>query len=558
MNMQKHALRLLVALAVAISFPVGIKAQNAATQQATCDKYRVAIERCSELISEFYTAHALLAPVPVSFLDFPPTNTKAFANEIEPAAVYQTLKAGLNEDAAQAAQAALQTISTTAAVTQVGGSSGANGSTNLATKPTTTDLISLASESGAFTDTVNGTTATLQANALGLMKYMGNKPIFERWESEFADRIQPLTFAVTLNVAQSSSSTVATTGSANTTTSTSIAAVLLPANNASFSSFTASYNLYRPYGPQDKTFLANWAKALTVNSSAFSAGTATIQSAIALLLPPAVVATLPTNMKTPLDTWHTAAAAAEKTPSFDAFVAAYRAYSDLFCSYVMSLPNAPTNAMTLVKAIQSFDSAVDTVINQARGTPLATLNYTYSMPVQKPATHEFTAAVSYLFKGNPQESKPSFMSGVQLTGNFTGAIYSSVPAGATYSRLRDLQISAEVDKPFGGTVSAPRGTLSAAGYGQYQYDPTVLNITAGNLVPGTNISLPSNAQVLLGTSGWLGVVQGKLVVNLKSGLTLPIAVKWSNKTDLIQGNDVRGQVGLSYDLSALSSLITGK
>jgi hypothetical protein len=76
-------------------------------------------------------------------------------------------------------------------------------------------------------------------------------------------------------------------------------------------------------------------------------------------------------------------------------------------------------------------------------------------------------------------------------------------------------------------------------------------------VPGTNIPLPGDAQVLLGTAGWLGVAQGKLTINLKKGFTLPVAVKWSNKTDFLKGDDVRGQVGLSYDLSALSKLISG-
>jgi hypothetical protein len=69
--------------------------------------------------------------------------------------------------------------------------------------------------------------------------------------------------------------------------------------------------------------------------------------------------------------------------------------------------------------------------------------------------------------------------------------------------------------------------------------------------------LPCNAQVLPGTKGWIGVSR-KLVFNLGKGLSLPVALKWSNKTDLIKGNDVRGQLGLSYDLSALSKLISSK
>jgi hypothetical protein len=163
--------------------------------------------------------------------------------------------------------------------------------------------------------------------------------------------------------------------------------------------------------------------------------------------------------------------------------------------------------------------------------------------------------LSYLFKGDdPKKRTP--LTGAQLTANFATSIYATVPAGAAYGRLRDFQLSGEFDKPFGGTPDEPRGTWSLAGYGQYQYDPTVLKITAGNLVPGTNIGLPGDAQVLLGTAGWLGVAQGKLVINLKKGLNIPVAVKWSNKTDFLKGSDVRGQVGLSYDLSALSKLIS--
>lgn len=152
----------------------------------------------------------------------------------------------------------------------------------------------------------------------------------------------------------------------------------------------------------------------------------------------------------------------------------------------------------------------------------------------------------------------TFFSGAELTGNFTASLYAKVPTGATYGRFRDVQASAEFDKPFGGTIAEPRGIFSLAGYGQYQYDPTVLNITQGNLVPGTNISLPSNAQVLLGTKGWICVAQGKIVFNLSKGLSIPVALKWSNKTDLLKGSDVSGQLGLSYDLSALSKLVSSK
>ena len=126
-----------------------------------------------------------------------------------------------------------------------------------------------------------------------------------------------------------------------------------------------------------------------------------------------------------------------------------------------------------------------------------------------------------------------------------------------YGRVQSYQFSGEYDQPI-GPKTAPRAVLSLAGYGQYQYNPTVLNISSGNLAPGTNITLPDNAQVLLGTAGWLGVTQAKVVFYVGKGLTIPVAFKWSSKTDLLPQNNWKGQFGVTYDFSALSSMLSGK
>lgn len=540
-------------------------------QQSSCDRHHET-DRCQQLVNEFYVSHGLLAASPSVPLDQPWGDTVALGNKLAPKAILLQLSTDLKAQAQTdlAAQKALQTISTSAAITQVGGSPSTSGSTNLVTKPTTTDFLSMAAESGAFTDTLNGNALTLQANALGLTKYLANNPVFARWDSSLADRIQPLSFTVSLNVAQSGTSTAPTTGSANSSTPKSIASVVLPTNNASFGSFRANYAIYRPYNPQDKTFLANWRKALVSNQTLLNSTGSAIKVALDALLSPAVMQEIAENLATPQSEWHQAGASAERQANFDAFVTAYETYDDAVCNYILSRPDSPKNALALYRALDAFNAAAYTVLNQARGTPLATMSYTYSTPSAKPATHDFTIVFSELFRGGKdirdasgkktgqKDETRTFLSGAQLTGNFTASIYAKLPTGVTYGRLRDLQVSTEFDKPFGGTIAEPRGVFSLAGYGQFQYDPTVLNITQGNLVPGTNISLPANAQVLLGTKGWLSVAQGKIVFNLSKGLSIPVALKWSNKTDLTKGNDVRGQLGLSYDLSALSKLVSSK
>jgi hypothetical protein len=510
---------------------------------------------CEQLLREFQNRD-LLGPAQPMRIDDPIRFTEPFTTRIAGKAILRQIESEFAIEAKQHAQTALQTISTSGANNQNGGAPTTSGSTNLVSKPTTTDFIALAAESGAF----------IQANALGLTKYFDNRPVFERWESKFADRVQPLNFTVTLNVAQTGSSTATPASSANAATPASIGSVLLPTNNASFSSFGANYAVYRPYNPQDENFLDSWRKGLASNKDALAAAVKPIAEFAQKLLDgehsDAIIATTNTS----LAEWHKVAAelkaqakvhGSNSDKLFEQFVTAYSKYDDAFSDAVLSVSeDAPKQVLDLGIAINAFKQAVYTVLNDARGKPLATFSYLYSSPEGKPATHSITAVISYLFKGDDPEKRTA-LTGAQLTANFTTSIYASLPAGATYGRLRDFQLSGEFDKPFGGTPDEPRGTWSVAAYGQYQYDPTVLNITAGNLAPGTNISLPGDAQVLLGTAGWLGVAQGKLTINLKKGLSIPVAVKWSNKTDLLPGNDVRGQVGISYDLSALSKLITG-
>jgi hypothetical protein len=368
-----------------------------------------------------------------------------------------------------------------------------------------------------------------------------------------------------LNVAQSSSTTTTTSPSANSSTPFSIPSIVLPSNNASLSSFSTSYAIYKKVDANDKTFQKNWTTAIA--SPALKTTESNLYLAFVKLVDTAKLSTDPmtdATVKTAFMAWHRDGLAAETkqtAESFEDFVVAYAAYDDALGTYILKQTGAPAAVLALDAATQLYESAIYTAFNDSRGKPLATAEYTYATPALKPATHEGTIALSYLFKGKFDSNDPkvrNFWTGDQLTGNFTASWYASLPAGATYGRFRDTQLSMEFDKPFGGTVDAPVATWSLAGYGQYQYDPTVLNITAGNLAPGTNITLPSNAQVLLGTSGWTGVVQGKLVINLKQGVTIPLAIKYSNRTDLLSNsNDVRGQIGISYDLSALSSLLPG-
>lgn len=528
-------------------------------QVATCknDGAGLAKTDCTDLVQEFYvqkTAATLLkislqdpiahlVPFIVSqrqdaFMAVATMNLKTAAeNDLEQA--FQKTGASLNNTA--------QVLSTKSAVNQTGASPGSSGSTSLVTKPTTTDLISLAAESGAFTDSINGNTLTAQANVDGLRRYLSGMA-FADLKPTAMDALNHIGLTATFTVAQSGSSGLSTTGSANSNTP-SVANVVLPSNNVSFDSLSVNYSLLRKYNPHSSQFLNAWQKALGAHASDLAQAIKSSEVAVLTLSPARNAAEIDPTLAAARNKWLQDAKVDEANNDFDQFVKDYATFCKAFLAALRAADpkSYDANILSINTALGTLSEVNKTVLDEARGKPLLTLAYTYSTPQNKPATHQATFAGAYVWKS----------AGTQLTGNASGTWFASVPAGAKYGQIQSYQLSGELDQPI-GQPTAPRATFSLAGYGQYQYSPTVLNITSGNLAPGTNITLPGNAQVLLGTAGWLGVAQTKLVFNIGKGMSIPVAVKWSNKTDLLNGSDWKGQFGFSYDLSALQSMLLPK
>lgn len=502
------------------------------TERAACAAHHV--ERwCGLLAGDFARRSMVVEPL---------GDAQALGADMAPRALRRTLEAqavsGLKTAALQAGERALQAISVGGAVNQASGAASTSGSTDLAGKPTTTDFLSVAEATGGFTQTQNGSALTLEADALGMTKYLRNAPMFARMQGWAADWLQPLTATVTVNLAQSGASSVPTTGAA-------IVSVLEPATSTTLNSVGVNYEVYRRYSPQDRKFAAAWRAALANNQTALAAAGEAVARAVNTMVAQVSRGKGLAALQAAAQRWSSEGATAEQAGDFGAFAAAYERYRDAVVELLLEDADGAEAVNGMNLALEAEQEATLTVLQEARGKPLATVGYLYTTPTGAPATHTMTVALAEVFRG-----------GTQVTGNFGAEMYGSVPTGASYGRLRDVQLAAELDRPVGGTAANPRATVSVAGYGQYQYDAAVLNVSAANVAPGTTI--PVSGQVLAGEAGWLGVAQGKVTLHLRPGLTLPLAVKWSNRTELLNGNDVRGQFGLSFDLSALGRLVGEK
>jgi hypothetical protein len=167
--------------------------------------------------------------------------------------------------------------------------------------------------------------------------------------------------------------------------------------------------------------------------------------------------------------------------------------------------------------------------------------------VAQPETNDLKLIYAYNFKSMGM-----------LTFNGAASLYAgALPAGAKYGRLHYGQVSGQYDRTLTSKTSSLQGQLSLAGYWQYQPEPSVLNIPAGTVAPGTNIPLPNGTQEFVGTAGSLWVTQAKITLKGAGGINIPIGVSWSNKTDLLIGSKVGAQIGLSYNFASLANLFTG-
>lgn len=431
---------------------------------------------------------------------------------------------------------------------QLGAGGNASGTTSLISKAGSAELLSLALDTGVLTQSVNGTTSTLGTNADQIFRLItGRDPdctVTCNSSGRFENTIlNPTNISATFDLAQQSTKTTPTSGQASGTTPVQVSTAAIPAGAGRLSGVTARYQLRNKFDPRSTEFRENWKKAI-LGSAELKTAVTNLQTAtekVMKILTGAVATANPTALDR--------AKALEAAKSDRTGKALADFFDTYFSSAVETLPQDQRLNAAILQVMPlraAYRDAWFKALDQAAGN-LFTFEYHYSRPLNQPETHDVRVIFARDF-------------GVRgmLTFNGTASIYGgAIPAGAKYGRLHDGQISGQYDRTLSGKSSPLQTQLSLAGYWQYQPNPSVLNIPAGTVVPGTTIPLPNGTQEFVGTAGSLWVTQAKVTIKGSGGINIPIAVSWSNKTDLLQGSRVGAQVGISYNFSSLAGLFGG-
>jgi hypothetical protein len=223
-------------------------------------------------------------------------------------------------------------------------------------------------------------------------------------------------------------------------------------------------------------------------------------------------------------------------------------------------------------AVQVFEAQADELLKAS--APVLSVEYDYNTPVNQPTTSTVKMLFSYSAwkakcpsgKGDKATNTPTSFNRLTATLNAGADLYNSAPSAVPGAgAFRDAQVGSEVDLAFCTSTNQPiwsflsNGTVGLTYYYQDQVSPSILKVaSAGMPLPGINITgLDSSATQVFTKKGVINFVQLKYGFGVGKNVKFPLAVSWSNRTDLITHPAWSAQFGVSYDFSSLLNSSSG-
>jgi hypothetical protein len=414
---------------------------------------------------------------------------------------------------------------------QTGSSSSSSGTTSIVSKGVAAQVLSLATENGALSRTDSKTVSTFRGNPTGIARLLKGDEAFPycaiydfACESGLARVLDGASFSVSFNT------TPGNGAPASTSTTPTDNSQILNASSKQVAGWGVRYDFHVRKKPAD--IAKDYGKQFndTVNKS----GTAYALAVNEL------VRKIPQEQ---MDTWmekYVIALRSDATADKGSFTKALsQAVSDLADLAQKADPQFKAASDLVVKNMSSYFVSRDKLLDDYVNRVTFSASYDDTLAANQPNQ----SSIKFILSARPKLA--------QITGNATIEWYDQI-LKSNVSRLRDAQLALELDHTFGKTDAPVNPSLSAGYYFQYMVDNALLTLPSTALAPGTSIPLPGSASELLNTKGSIHLGQVKVTFKIRnSGISIPLAFTFSNRTDLIKGTEVRGNFGLTYNLDSL-------
>jgi hypothetical protein len=469
-----------------------------------------------------------------------------------------------------------QIRTTTQNQTQSGANASNSGTTNLVSKNLTPFLLSAASEYGGMTQSTSGQTTTLSGTLSGIplaVESHTGAPLFAECTASFGSCTKPKTLdrlsRFSYSVALSTAGTAAGSGTAGAGQGNAQPVTLSgtgSTSNYNVTQVTGKVAILRQYPTSDalQKAVGNIDKTVSQNISDQAQKLSKVlepidrptqnqanSQAIKKELDDAAEAILQVYPSDPAQAWDQAASHLSKAAQLAGqdYVSAIAAYLQAIAEYTseedLVFEATENKAPTL-----SFEYDLNRPSNQPTNSNFKlVLGWTSHKPAAKP--NQKPAAAGQKAAGTDQQGTDT-TGPWTLTLNATASIYNNQPSASIPSagRLRDVQVAAEADYKLSKSVPIlGKPTFTGAFYYQDQTSPSILKAPISGL-PITGLS-PSTNQVFT-QRGPIDIGQFKVSFGTtSSGISVPLSITIANRTELLTGMDVRGQIGISYSFDSL-------
>jgi hypothetical protein len=409
---------------------------------------------------------------------------------------------------------------------QPGATSNSSGTTSLVSKGSSPWLLGFALEHGGLTQTTDGNTITFRGNVVNSIRalldstYLGSYKLGEN--DPLVQGLAKLSFGVSFDTSSNQPST----------------AQGFTPSSSSFSGFSAKYEIYNHRDPRDGRWRGTWNQ---------------------------IAADLGNSVATPLEALNAAIEAADgfkenwEAPTFKALAAlpdnpsnqeiqkVLQGAGDLFRQLYWNLPAVQAAVDHFTGGTLTYLKEEGDLFSRIRKTPLVTVEYNF--------TRQLTTNNQNTIATQPNQQIPNLSNinlvlekgfqganAPELTFNAGVTLFNSMGStNAKSGRVRDYRVSLQLDVPLREITNVGRPTLS--------FSSQFLALVNEPL--GQKVTLNG---VTINRRGNMGVFQTKVSIPVKdSGVKIPISFTYATRTELIKEKDVRGNIGVTFDLDSLFS-----
>jgi hypothetical protein len=413
---------------------------------------------------------------------------------------------------------------------QPGATSNSSGSTSLVSKGSSPSLLGFALEHGGLTQTTSGNTITFRGNVVNSITALLKSTYQDSYELSQKDPVVRYLSKVSFGISFDTKANQPSTAQG------------FEPSSKNFSGFSTKYDLVNHRDPRDHSHWKQW------NQLTRSQGVQTSNAVVRLTV-------LLQQEQLKFAKWRDDARASIDSlppdPTEDQIAETVQKAAD---SFKQAFGTDPDVKAALLRAAQGFNSyltARKQVLDNAHNSLVATVEYNFS--------RQLTSNDKNITATQPNQKIPD-LSNVnlvlergfksvdlpELTFNAGGTWFNSPnTANPKQGRVRDIRASLEADWQLIALAKLNKPTVSLAG----QY----LNLIAEPL--GQQVMLNG---VTIVRRGPMEVFQAKLTIPAggSSGVKIPLSFTWASRTELVKESDVRGNIGITFDLDTLFSTKT--